>query len=298
MRSLTVLLRFFKPLNLLASSLVFILGTGLARYLGDGPNARMFWLGLAWVVLVQLGGQFLYEYQHNSEPVQQAPSNESGISFQNKILFAAFACMSAAASLAILIVIVNSRSALSQLFPVSYLLMLALFLGAVFYSMPPLRLEVSGYGELLLAILLGFVVPAFAFTLQAQTLHRLVPMVTFPLVLMALAMLIAFEMHPYSQDLKKGRLTLMIRMGWNAAINLHNLLILSAYLLLSLAAVLGLPRFAALAAFLSLPIGLLQIWQMRQIVQGKPPNWRALEINSAACFAALAYLFSYAFWTH
>ncbi len=78
---------------------------------------------------------------------------------------------------------------------------------------------------------------------------------------------------------------------------LHNVLILSAYFLLGLAMFFSLPLAIALPAFLTLPIGLLQIWQMRRIAAGVAPNWRALTLTGLALFASMAYLLAFAFWT-
>lgn len=290
--------RYFKPLFLLASLLVFVLGTGLARYLGSGPNWIIFFMGLSWVLVVQLAGQFLFENNRDSTEAARNGRTPSAERRYSKSLLAALACLTVAATLTVSIAVSYPRIRGLPLGLTNYLLMLILFLGAVFYSLAPFRFELSGYGELLLAFLLGFVVPAFGFTLQAETIHRLLPMVTSPLVLMILAMLITFELRSYARDLQRIRLNLMVRMGWQNAISLHNGLILSGYLLIGLGAVFGLPRFVVTAALISLPIGLFQIWQMHQIVQGKPPSWRVLEINGAACFASLAYLFAFAFWTH
>jgi hypothetical protein len=78
----------------------------------------------------------------------------------------------------------------------------------------------------------------------------------------------------------------------------HNVLILVAYLLLGLAASLGLPGFAVWPAFLSLPLGLLQIYQMWRISNGFKPNWTAVTLTGLALFAFMAYMITYAYWTN
>jgi len=87
-----------------------------------------------------------------------------------------------------------------------------------------------------------------------------------------------------------------VRVGWQSGMVLHNLLILTAFLLLALAAVFGLPWFIALPAFLPMPLGLLQIWQMRRIADGMKPNWTALTLNALALFAACAYMITFSYW--
>jgi 1,4-dihydroxy-2-naphthoate octaprenyltransferase len=182
--------------------------------------------------------------------------------------------------------------------PEAYLIMGLAFLGAFFYSTPPVRLEASGYGELTTSVLVAFLVPAYASILQVGELSRLVAMSAFPLFSLHMAMLLAFELPDYPTDLKYDKRTLMVRLGWQTGISLHNILILSGFLLLLLAGIFGYPRFAMLAGLLPLPIGLLQIWQMRNIVRGDPPNWNALTVGALAMFGAMVYFIGFAFWTN
>jgi 1,4-dihydroxy-2-naphthoate octaprenyltransferase len=204
---------------------------------------------------------------------------------------AALVCLAFLASLTVVVI--------SQLNPPpeAFLVMSLAFLGAFFYSNPPVNLEASGYGELTTSVMVGFMVPAFSFVLQYGELHRLVAMCAFPLVAAHMAMLLAFDLPDYANDLKFEKCTLMIRLGWQNGMLLHNALILSIYLLLLVARALGLPGFALIAGFLTLPIGLFQIWQMRQIANGARVNWNALTIGAVSLFTALSYFFAFAFWT-
>jgi 1,4-dihydroxy-2-naphthoate octaprenyltransferase len=110
-------------------------------------------------------------------------------------------------------------------------------------------------------------------------------------------MMLAFEFPDYATDLRLGKRTLLVRMGWQRAVVLNNLLILGAYLTLGLAVVSGLPFYIALPSLITLPLGLLQIWQMRRIAEGARPNWTALTLTAIALFSIMAYLLTFAFWT-
>ena len=180
----------------------------------------------------------------------------------------------------------------------AYWIMAAAFLAVFFYSTPPVRLEASGYGELIVSVLVAFLVPAFAFNLQTGQIHRLLAMTGFPLAALHMAMLLAFDLSDYAADLKTEKNTLLVRLGWQAGINLHNILILSAYLIILAASFFGYPRFAVIAGFLSLPIGLYQIWQMRLITQGAKPYWSRLTMTALTLFAITAYLLAYSFWVN
>ena len=299
MDSLRLFLRLTRPLFLLGAALLYALGVGIARYLGSDINWGMYILGQAWVTALQLSTHYLNEYYNapaDADNPNRTPfSGGSGALGEGRLprrvaLFAGLACLAVVASLSVLIV-------QSQPSPAAYLIMALAFLGAFFYSAPPVSLESSGYGELTTSILVAYLVPAFAFILQTGELHRLVAVTAFSLTLLHLAMLMAFELPDYATDMKHNKRTLMVRMGWQNGMLLHNVLILLAYVVLGLAAMFGLPPFIVLPAFLSLPLGLLQIWQIRRIASGYKPNWTAVTLNALVVFAATAYLITFAFWS-
>jgi hypothetical protein len=76
----------------------------------------------------------------------------------------------------------------------------------------------------------------------------------------------------------------------------HNILILCSYFLLALAVLWGLAFKIALPAFLTLPVGILQIWSMNRIAAGAKPNWLALTLTALALFGFTSYFLAFAFW--
>jgi len=300
MRNVWLLIRLSRPLFLLGGVLVFALGVGIARYLGKPIDWGMYFLGQSWVTTLQLAGQYLNEYFDAPQDVQNTNrtpfTGGSGALGPDGLprrtaLIAAAGCLAVTASLTVLLL---SQASLS---PSTVLIMVIGFSGAILYSVPPVRLSTTGYGELTTSFLVANLVPAFAFLLQSGELHRLLAMATFPLTLLHLAMMLAFEFPDYATDLRLGKRTLLVRMGWQRAVVLNNLLILGAYLTLGLAVVFGLPFYIALPSLITLPLGLLQIWQMRRIADGAKPNWTALTLTGIALFSVVAYLLTFAFWT-
>jgi 1,4-dihydroxy-2-naphthoate octaprenyltransferase len=298
---LLTFIRLTRPLFLLGVAIVYALGAAIAHYLGAEIDWNAYLLGQAWVTLLQLSTQYFNEYYNAPadlvNPNRTFLTGGSGALGPGKLprrvaLWAALVCLAFLASLTVLVI--------AQLTPPPevYLIMGLAFLGSFFYSNPPVRLEASGYGELVTSVLVGLMVPAFAFILQYGEMHRLVAMSGFPLVAAHMAMLLTFDLPDYSNDLKFEKRTLMVRLGWQNGMLLHNALILTVYLLLLVARSLGFPGFATLAGLLTLPVGLFQIWQMRAIANGARVNWNALTIGAVALFAALSYLLAYAFWTH
>lgn len=301
MDSVILFIRLTRPLFLLGGILLYVLGAGIAHYLGTILNWGLFWIGLVWVLLLQLSGHYLNEYY--DAPFDQENENRTPFSGGSGALgpgklprrTALIAALTTLTFLASLTVLVMARWQISAL---SFFIMGLAFLGAFFYSVPPVALERSGYGELTTSLLVAFLLPGYAFSLQTGDFHRLVAMTSFPLVTLHLAMMVSFEFPDYFNDVKHGKHTLLVRLGWQNGIMLHNILVLTAFLLVGLALTFKMPLFAALPAFLSLPLGLLQIWQYRRLSAGSKPNWTALTLNGLALFAATAYLFAYSFWTH
>jgi len=73
MTNLRTLLRFSQPLRLFLASLTYILGTGIARYLGIHLESSAFWLGFVWLLLIQVAAYLLAEYfRPPNEPLGEA----------------------------------------------------------------------------------------------------------------------------------------------------------------------------------------------------------------------------------
>ncbi|MGB7115047.1 MAG: prenyltransferase [Anaerolineales bacterium] len=299
MEKIGLFIRLTRPLFIIGVVILYALGVGIANYLGISINWVVYVFGQLWVILLQLSTQYLNEYFNataDSENQNRTPiTGGSGALGTEKLprrtaLMAAYTCLAFLASLTVVMI---SRVTLT---PTALLIMGFALLGSLTYSTPPLKLEGSGYGELMVSIIVAFTLPAYAFILQTGELHRLVAMSAFPLTVMHLAMLLAFELPDYANDIKFRKRTIMVRIGWRNGMILHNILILSAYLLLGLAAINGMPRFVWLPVLLTLPLGLFQIWQMRHIADGAKPNWKALTVVSMSLFGAMTYLMTFAYW--
>jgi 1,4-dihydroxy-2-naphthoate octaprenyltransferase len=300
LNKLSLFVRLSRPLFLLGGILFYILGVGIADYLGAQINWGAFLIGQIWVTTLQLSAQYLNEYFDASTDAENRNrtffSGGSGVIGEGKLsrrtaLIAAATSLTIAASMTVILFQQVSVS------PLLVLIMVVSVLGAIMYSVPPIRLVSTGYGELTTSILVANLIPSFAFVLQFGELHRLVAMSTFPLTAIHLAMMIVFEFPDYATDNKFEKLTLLVRIGWERGYTLHNILILSAYLLLGLAMIFGLPASIALPVFLTLPLGLLEIWQLRRVAAGSKPNWNALGLNAIVLIGSMAYLLAYAFWT-
>jgi 1,4-dihydroxy-2-naphthoate octaprenyltransferase len=299
-RKIWLFIRLSRPHFLLGAVLLYALGAGIARYLGKPINWELYWIGQIWVTFIQLSTHYLNEYfdaPMDAENEHRTPfSGGSGTIGREKLrpetaLYAAVICLAFVAYFTLLII----RNA--QVDAVLILTLGLIFLGAFFYSTPPIRLSSTGYGELVTAIIVSNLVPTLAFLLQNNDLHRLLAMATFPLTSLNLAMMLAFELPDYASDIKYLKNNLMVRVGWQRGIIFHDVCILFAYVLFGLGAILGFPLPIVIPAFLTLPLGLFEIWMVNRIANGAKPNWTALTFTAASLYAVTAYLITFAFWT-
>ena len=280
--------------------LLYALGVGIARYFEASVDWSIYLLGQVWVTTLQLGAHYLNEYfdaPADADNFNRTPFSGGSGALGEGSLPRGAALLAAATSMTFTAVFTVLLIQTGRLSPVTVLMMLLIFLGALYYSTPPLNLAVSGYGELTTSLIVANLVPTFAFLLQRGDLHRLLAMTTFPLTALHLAMMLAFEFPDYASDLKHDKRTLLVRIGWQRGMTLHNMLILTAFLLLGLAAAFGLPLAIALPPFLVLPLGLFQIWYMTRIAAGAKPHWKLLTLTAVSLFGLTAYLLAFAFWT-
>src|SRR3990172_10789401 len=181
MQQLFNLLRLSRPLNVIFAVLTYILGAGIARYLGISQDVVVFWLGLGGVTLVQLSMGLLAEAHR---PVQQPSENDEHraerVNLRNAALSVSFGALAAVAIIAILL---GQEGALS---PVALLFMGLSLVAVLAYAVPPLRLVDAGFGEFTLAVHIAMIAPALGFVLQQGEYHRLVAIISFPLTLLSL----------------------------------------------------------------------------------------------------------------
>lgn len=303
MKSLRLFLQLSRPIFILSTALLYVLGTGIAHYLSGQVNWTSFIYGFAWVVLLMLGFQYLNEYFDamlpNHDPTwRNTPfSGGSGAIGDDRLsrpvaLWAGLTCLTIAASLTVLIV------KNMQLGVMGGLILGSIVLGELLLVVPPVRLVASGYGEIIMSVIVVGFIPALAIILQGHDYHKLLFMVAFPLTILHLSMLMALEFPDYAADLKRGKRPIIVRIGWQLGMLWHNVLVLGSFVIIGIAIAFGLPLRLAWPVFLVLPVGLFQIWMMNRIGDGAKPNWNLLVLIALSTFGLTAYILTFAFWTH
>jgi 1,4-dihydroxy-2-naphthoate octaprenyltransferase len=297
---IVLFLRLVRPLFLVGGILLYALGAGIVRYLGIDIDWGVYLIGQFWVTLLQLSAQLLNEYfdvpgdlnnQNRTFLTGGSGALGPGKLPRQVALWSALGCLVVLTFVTIVLI------AQVELSPVAVVIMLLAVLGSILYSTPPVWLEATGYGELTTSVMISFLLPAFAYILQTGDLHRLLTMVGFPLTGLHMAMLISFEMPDYAADIKFDKRTLLVRLGWQMGMSLHNILLLTSFFLLVATISFGMPVMIVLPATIPLVLAVLQIWIMRRIAAGAKPNWTALTINALAIYVSVAYLLAFAFWT-
>lgn len=290
---LSLSLHLSRPHFLLGGALLFGLGATIATYLGKSIDWSLYILGQLLVTSTQWMAQAMYIFFNGSR--------DHNITFQSLFgadrtalepehfpyavaLISTVVTLTTSATLAAILLVVKNISLVTWAF------VLMGFIAAFFYSTPPVRLITSGFGEIIATIVIASFVPIISFTLQTGELHRLLLMSTIPMAALLFAAFIAFEFRDYASDLKRDRQTLMVRLGWETSMKIHNLALLFAIISFLTAYLIGLPDRVALGALISFPLVIAQIWQLNRIKAGLPPRWRTFTLSALALFAMTAYL--------
>lgn len=299
MAYLIAFVRISKPILLLVVALLYMMGTGIARYLGIVIDWNIFILGLLWIGFVQLSSIYLneYFYRGNIDEGHKRSTLSGGLGAigigvlpKTVPLIAGFTVMTFAASISVVLF------RMPGITPTTLFTFIAFLVLSLLLVLPPARFVMTGYGEIISSITISFLVPTAGFLMQSGELHRLVAMLSFPLVFQQFAMILAGELPSYAQDIKYENRTLMVRAGWEAGMRFHNISLFLAYLVLSIALIFGLPLSIGLPAFLTFPLAIYQIWTMLRIANGAKPNWRLLILMSGAIFGLTAYLITFTLW--
>lgn len=284
------LLRLSRPLHLLLAALTYFLGASIAGYLGKPFRADSFWLGLIAVLLAQTSMNLLTEvFRPANEPIIENEGLRDRLVLRNNALYMSIAALTAIAVIAFLLYNSNRLTFSSFLF-----LFLSLLIILV-YALPPFRFVNRGFGEFLLAAHLAYVFPSIGYTLQAGEAHRIL-ILTIPLAFLAFAYFIVMDFPSFASDRKYERITFLTRLGWERVVPLHHLFVLLAYLFFLSLPLLDLSLSLLWPAFLTLPFAIFQIYQLRNISLGAPPNWILLTVTALSVFGLTVYFLSLTFW--
>lgn len=285
------MLKLTRPLHLLLIALTYLLGASIPAYLGKPFQLVPFTLGLAFALLMQTSMSFLREvFRPHNEPLIEGETPQKIETLRNNLLYISIGMIGTAAVIAF-IMHLNFNLTLPSL-----LFLLSSFIFVLVYSIPPFHLVNRGFGELILAIHIAYIVPSIAFLFQADETSRLLTMLISPLTVLALAYFLILNFTTFPDDQKYERGTLLRRLTWERAIPLHHSLIAFAYITFALAPLFGFAFNLIAPAFLTLPFAIFQVIQLQAIANGNSPNWRLLTSTALAVFGLTTYFLTLTFW--
>jgi 1,4-dihydroxy-2-naphthoate octaprenyltransferase len=273
----------------LAAVLFYLLGAGIARFLGEPFRVGEFWFGMLYVVLI-FGSGFLLQEYFDPRTLEEATRSENDLRRHRQVLLASLSLLAGGGLSAYLLFLSPTTGMIAKLF------LGFIFIAILLYSVPPIRLAGRGYGELTLVLVIANIVTALAYSVQSGSLHNMLIMVSLPLTFFLFAMVISTGMIGYLNTMLSGEKNLLILLGWKLAMDIHDWLILGGYLLLGLAYFRGLAWNLVWPAFIALPVFILTIVEIHRIKAGIKPRWALLTFSGYAGPGLLLYTLLFTLW--
>ncbi len=292
------LVQHIRPLHLMTLVVLYSLGVGFSRYLGQRILSSPLLIGLFWVLTLSIGLNFLGDYFHTpfdrglniKGPARKDVQDNSQNSKDDVYLYISVACLAAGAVLTVILGISGYLTLSSGLVMASYFLLYSLLV------IPGVSLDLFGIGEFLTSVILVVLPPAIGYLLQAGEFHRFLYLGIFPLFPLHLGMILILRLKTYSEDVRKDRKTLLVRLGWQRGIFLHNLMVLSGFLLFGITLIFGMPFRLILPVFFTLPAVGYLIWHLTSLQDGAPVRWPLITLLTLVIFFLPVYLITFTVW--
>jgi 1,4-dihydroxy-2-naphthoate polyprenyltransferase len=283
-----------RPIFLLGGASLFGLGALIAASTGAALSPGPYLLGQIMVTAIQLTAQYTNEYcdvecDRLNNTNRTWFTGGSGILPSGKLhdSSARRAAQISAAVAVTAIVLVYAQS------PLVSVIGLAGLVGAWAYSSPPLSLMGTGLGELVASMIVAFLVPLAGFFLFGGAITPLLFLVCLHLVLVHLAMLIAFEIPDWQADQASNKRTLRVRFGYPHIIYLHSALLLVSFVLLI--AMMQHYLLQVRFVWLSLPLAVLQSLQVARSAHPGTGQHNYLTLGAIGLFVFVVLMWGMGF---
>jgi 1,4-dihydroxy-2-naphthoate octaprenyltransferase len=273
-----------RPQFLIGGFVFYGLGATVAAWAGARINLRLYAEGQLIVTVAQLMTHYCNDhFDYEADRANGTPTRWSGGSrvLQSGALphFAALvaALILLAIGIAASIHLLASVRATFWL-PTTLASMLLLSWG---YSAPPFRLHSTGWGELVVALVVTGIVPFTGYFLQAPHFDgfRQLFLALIPLALLQFAMIVGIAFPDAAGDAMVGKRTLVVRLGGPRAAKVYGMAVILPYLTLPWLVVAGLPYWVAVATGIASPFGFWRGWRV----------WVSGDWNSPQHFEGLAF---------
>ncbi len=300
LQHLAALWRLSRPVFLLGGVVLYALGAGVAHAQGKSTSLAVYALGQLYITSLQLMAHFLNEYWDiEADRLNQSRTAftggsgvlTSGALVPETALTAARICLASCTIFAVQLA-VQGRVPL-----LTCLLMLAMFLGAYFYSSPPLRLAGTGLGEAIASIVVAGMAPWLGLLVAGGRSNAPFYAAIIPLVLIHFAMIMAFEFPDELSDGQAGKRTLLVRIGRQRGLLVHHLALLVGVCLLAAGSFMVLPSKSALLAVAITPAAVAQMVAISVVARGGRIRFETVTLLAIVTFSLTAVLLAIVFWT-
>jgi 1,4-dihydroxy-2-naphthoate octaprenyltransferase len=268
------------------------MGAGLAQYVRTLSSSMALLSGGVFLVLALLSFDYLLALQQMNDPKYQDPDQPEDERRRVRLAYGAIA----AALITVAVTVFVGWLINGLLWQGITLLLIAFFAvgGLVVYA--GMKGKWRPFQPLFETLLVVVIPPAMGFFLQTEQMHSFLTLIVLGPVPLYLAFSLLTQLIHFGEDQQWERQTTVTEMGWEPAMVLHNALILLGYVLLALGNLLGLPWFLVWPVFLTLPLGLVEIWLMERTRRGQKPLWRIMQFAMGSTFVIPVYLLAFAFW--
>ena len=286
------IIQALKPFQLVSLALTYLMGAGLVQYVRGMRSLPMLIEGLVFMLLVVISTELVMLSEHLKDHNNWLDGVKERQIRQIRwiILFITATFLTVATTL---VVGWMMRGILWQ--GLTFLLV-AVIVACIGYFLSQVVESIQSLQLFLETIIYLMLPPALAFFLQSSDLHPFLTMTMICLIPAYVAYRLLVKIRYFGLDQKKGNKTIVVQVGWEKSMVFHNASILLTYLLFALIALLGFPWFLIWPVFLTLPIGLVEMWLMERTRQGRKPLWRVMHIATALVFFFPIYLIGFAFW--
>jgi len=286
------LIKIIKPFRYISLITTYILGAGLVQYVQNMRSWLIFFQGLFFLILTTISFDFLAFLIQINDP--RGEFNDLCLKDRKQLRLSS--ALTSATLLTIAIIIFVDWMVKGILWQGLGFLMLLLGIAGLFYVISIGNEKISLFQILFETVLFVILPPAFAYFLQSEDLHRLLAMVVLSLIPAYIAYRLLSQLLAFDRDPNGGNHHLIKAIGWEQSMFLHNALILLSFFLYAVDALFGFPWFLLWPVFLTLPIGLLEVWLMERVRRGGKPLWRAMRVSTACVYFLPMYLIGFAFW--
>jgi 1,4-dihydroxy-2-naphthoate octaprenyltransferase len=263
---------------LLYSPIMYGLGAAVGIASAGRVNAGKYFFGLGVVWVTHAMTHYCNEYFDYEADV--ANVNATPFTGGSRVLVNGLLPRSAALRAAIALTAVSLLMMLGLPTASAKVVGLAAIALAWMYSAPPFRLVGRGLGEITVVLVLNVLTPVFACTVQGGAVGASLLAVVFPLGIIGYMRMLVMSIPDREGDAAAGKRTLVVRLGPEAVVRIHNAGMFAAYASLPLLVGAGLPGRVATGIALTAP---LAAWQAVRLSAGA---WRSSAMIRSVPFWA------------